>query len=228
MTTVRPSRSGIVVQLCRERLERSKAARFVDEARTGTLADRHFARYLAIEERFVQTAVRVHAYCLYREPDWGTIEKHAASIDDLLGEQLNYFERTRANYVDSAENISRAIESADGLSSYVLEVIESHGYAGAVVSMFTAETLYSEWCANSAAERPLNQLHGADEWISLHATPAFALQAAKLASMVDRLPPETNRSSRDGGASDAQLVTWFTAMLDHEDAFHASIYFDGE
>lgn len=228
MTTVCPSRSAKLIALCRERLERSKAVRFVNEARAGTLADQHFARYLAIEEGFVQTAVRVHAYSLYREPDWATVKKHAASIDELLGEQLDYFERTRANYGDSAENISRAIESSDCLSRYVLDVIESHGYAGALVSMFAAETLYSEWCATSAAERTLNQLDGVDEWIALHATPEFAHQATKLAAMVDRLPLKTNLSSRDGGASDVQLTTWFTGMLENEDAFHSAIYFDGE
>ncbi len=228
MSIVRTSRSAHLIEACREHLDRSMTARFVNEARTGTLSNEHFARYLAIEEGFVQTAVRVHAYSLYKEPDWAVVTQHAASIGDLLGEQLDYFERTRAQYGDSAINIRRAVKNSEGLSRYVLEVIESHGYAGAIVSMFAAETLYSQWCATTAAERTLNQHDGVDAWIALHATPAFAQQAAKLASMVDRLPAQINRSSRDGGASDAQLAAWFTGMLASEDTFHDSIYFDGE
>lgn len=228
MSTLGASRSKRLVDQCRGHLERSKTVRFVSEASAGDLSERHFARYLAIEEAFVQTVVRVNAYCLYREPDWATVEEHAASIAALLGEQLGYFGRMRSGYGDSAENIERAVRASGCLSRYVLELVDSQGYAGAIVSMFAAETLYSEWCAKSAGERHLDILDGADEWITLHATPAFALQAEKLAALVDRLPEETNHSSRGAGASDEQMVSWFIGMLESEDAFHGSIYFDGE
>jgi thiaminase/transcriptional activator TenA len=228
MTGKEGRRSEALVDRCRERLERSMEVRFVHEASAGTLTEPHFARYLAIEEGFVQTAVRVNAYCLYAEPDWSRVPQHGASVAALLGEQLEYFAGTRPAHADTSEAISRALANAQGLSRYVMRLIESHGYAGAVVSMFAAETLYSEWCAKAARERRLNAGDDVDAWIALHATREFRSQVEAIATLVDALPRGNTRYASGIGGSDEQLELWFSGMLESEDRFHESIYFEEE
>lgn len=113
---------------------------------------------------------------------------------------------------------------ANGLSKHVLDCIASDGYAGAIVDMFAAETLYLEWCSRAAASRTLDPEIALDAWIALHITPAFHNQVAALGVFVDRLPV----THAEGGASDEQLDALFAAMLAAEDTFHDAIYFTGE
>ena len=220
--SVKP-RSHELLARNRDILERSLNGRFITEATESSLAPQHFARYLAIEEQFVKTAVRVSAFTLFTEPNWDSVAHHAATIEDLLGEQLTYFHDVRARHNAAPADIGRAIELSSGLSTYVLGSVSSTGYAGAIVNMFAAETLYLEWCSRAAASRALNPVLDLDAWIALHVSPAFRKQVGVLGAFVEALPETT----AEGGGSDEHLDAWFTAMLGAEDNFHDAIYFDG-
>lgn len=215
--TLAPTRSRALAERMRGRLTHSLSVRFIREASDGRLTGPHFARYLAIEEEFVKTAARVNAFTLFAEPEWARVPQHAAAIRTLLVEQLDYFRATRETHSDDPENIRRALERSSSLSHHVMAVIDEYGYAGAVVCMFTAETLYSVWCTAAAGSRQLDTNDSVDAWIALHATPEFGVQADSLGQLVDRLP--TDEITND------QLDAWFTGMLDAEDDFHDSIYF---
>jgi thiaminase/transcriptional activator TenA len=216
-------RSAALVERNRGRLEQSLEGRFIREASSATLEPRHFARYLAIEERFVMTAVRVSGFTLFAEPDWASVPHHAATIETLLGEQLDYFQAVRARHGDAAADIERAVDRSNVLSDYVLGSIDAASYTGAIVNMFAAETLYLEWCTRATA-RPLSPALDADSWIALHVTPAFQNQVRALGEFVDRLPTEGST----GGASDDALDSLFVGMLSAEDEFHDAIYLTGE
>jgi thiaminase/transcriptional activator TenA len=217
-------RSHALVARNQENLEQCLAGRFIREASDDSLARRAFARYLSIEEQFVKTAVRVSAFTLFAEPEWASISHHAATIEALLGTQLDYFHETRSRHTDVPEDIARAVKQSSVLSDYVLDSISTGGYAGAIVNMFAAETLYLEWCSRAAASRVLNPEMALDAWIDLHVSPAFKEQVRTLGALVDLLPEHKT----EGGASDDQLDSWFRDMLSAEDSFHDAIYFTGE
>jgi thiaminase/transcriptional activator TenA len=195
------------------RLEQSIQQPFIVAASTGTLPAESFARYLLIEESFVKTAVRINAYALYAEPDDAAAGHHAAAINSLLGPQLQYFSTVRAQHVVVGGEQDSILKLASLLSTHVLGAIESHGYAGAVVSMFAAETLYLTWCSRARAHRELAAANDLDEWIRLHTTAEFEAQVASLQHFVDLLDEP-----------DEVLDTLFAGMLVAEDSFHSAAF----
>lgn len=207
------TRSARLLDAAAGRLEESARVRFIREASDGTLDEAALAAYLAIEERFVRTAARVAGFALWEQPDWSIARAHAATVTELVGPQLGYFADVRDRHPGDAARSERAIVASSVLSDHVLGTAREHGYAGAIVSMFAAESLYAGWCADAhAAGRSTGDLA---EWIRLHTIPDFTGQVDFLASIVDALP---------AAVSDATLLAVFTATLDAEDRFHDSIY----
>lgn len=190
-------------------LEHSIKQPFIVAATEGTLPADAFARYLLIEEAFVKTAVRVNAFALYAEPDDDAAVHHAAAITNLLGPQLRYFSAVRAQHgVAEAEHRS-ILDRAAVLGTHVLEAVQSHGYAGAVVSMFAAETLYLTWCSRASRHRNLEPASDLDSWILLHTTHEFEGQVGSLHHFIDLLDEPA-----------WVLDELYAGMLGAEDSFH--------
>jgi thiaminase/transcriptional activator TenA len=195
-------------------LQVSEQRRLMLEIADGVILDETYARYLAIEEDFVRTAVRVAAFCVWAEPDWSRVLRHADTIQVLLGEQLDYFADLRTEWIADPLTLPTVLEEASVLRRYVLDAIATGGYAAAITGMFAAETLYLSWCT-AAAANPATRSPAVQEWLDLHTARSFAGQVDLLGDLVDRLPAEI---------TDEQLDGWFTGMLGAEDVFHDSVY----
>lgn len=210
------SRAAALLQRCRLPLEESKRCTFVQQAHDGTLSDTSLARYLLVEEAFVLTASRVTGLLVWDSKTWDDIERFAASLEHLVREQREWFHVRRPAWPVVGQDAARSLERASVLSRTVLQQVRTHGRPAAVVGMFAAETLYSQWCAAAVKTRVRRQ-PDLQDWIELHVTPAFLRGLETLTADVDALPPQV---------TDAQLDQWFTTVLTAEDAFHDSTLAD--
>jgi thiaminase/transcriptional activator TenA len=186
----------------------------MQEIATGTVSTETYARYLAVEEDFVRTAVRVAGFCLWAEPVWDRAARHGDVVTALLGEQLDYFAALREEWVADGAELEAVLERASVLRRYVLDAVATGQYAAAVTGMFAAETLYLGWCTQASgvdAVRPA----AVQDWLDLHTSAQFQAQVDFLASLVDDLPESI---------TDESLDTWFTGMLYAENAFHDAVY----
>ncbi len=195
-------------------LARSGAHRLLREMSDGSVSAAAFGRYLAFEEAFVATAVRVTGYCVWAEPDWVRSRRHAETLRQLADEQLGYFAEVRRRWTIADADAADALRRAAVLSDHILAAVGDHGYPGAIAAMFAAETLYSDWCGR-AAGLPAGLAADVEEWIMLHTAPAFLDGVAFLAELVDGLADTV---------SDETLAAWARAMLYAEDAFHSAAY----
>lgn len=186
-------------------LARSAERPLIRRMADGTVTDAEYARYLAIEQRFVRTAARLLGFCVWREPDWDAAVVHARSLAGLVGEQTDYF----AARVTAPVSLPAG---ADALEVVVTAALDS-GYPAVLTCLCAAETLYSRWCLEAVRSRGGTPTGPAAEWILLHATPSFTAQATFLQSRVDEIDPTV---------PDAHLDLWFGRMLAAEDTFHDS------
>jgi thiaminase/transcriptional activator TenA len=184
------------------------------EITDGVILEQTYALYLAIEEDFVRTAVRVAAFCVWAEPRWDRVLLHASTIEALLGEQLDYFAQLRTEWAADPAVLPAVLEEASALRRYVLNAVETGGYAAAVTGMLAAETLYLGWCTVAASSR-VPRPPAVQEWLELHTSATFAAQVAFLESLVDDLPADITND---------QLDAWFTGMLGAENTFHDAAY----
>lgn len=174
----------------------------------GTLRPSVFARYLALEGRFVETAGELVDLLIDDGPDAADRSRLEALAHDLRGAQRAYFDRLAGHAAD-------VDGTADVLSTHVRGAASRHGTAVIPVCFAAAETLYARWCTE-AAETPAHRAAEIQEWIDMHASADFAAGVASWYAMVDRLP--------QGEVDDPTLDLWFTEMLTAENAFHDSAY----
>jgi thiaminase/transcriptional activator TenA len=212
--TVTLSRSAALRDRNSSALQVSAHRRLMREITDGVVSDETYARYLAIEEDFVRTAVRVAAFCVWADPAWDRVQRHADTVQVLLGEQLDYFAELRTEWVADPAALPEVLEEASVLRQYVLAAVGAGGYGAAVTGMLAAETLYLGWCTVAAAS-PAPRPPAIQDWLDLHTSASFAGQVAFLESLVDDLP---------GEISNDQLDEWFDGMLRAEDIFHDSVY----
>lgn len=207
-------RSAALVARHRDALAASADRPLIRQAVAGTVDPATYARYLAVEEDFVRAATRVQGYCAWTAPTEAAAAHHAEAVASLAREQGAHFARLRPRHpVDPAE-LPGLLDRAAPLRRRLLTTTSQHGYAGAVVSMLAAETLYLSWCRHAVQGTAFR--HAAvQEWIELHVTPGFAAQVAFLERAVDALDPAE--------VADAQLDAWFAGMLRAEDAFHDAV-----
>jgi thiaminase/transcriptional activator TenA len=207
-------RSAALVARHREALAASADRPLIREAIAGTVDPATYARYLAVEEDFVRAATRAQAHCAWAAPTEAAAAHHAEAVAALAREQTAHFARLRPGHPVDPSELPGLLDRAAGLRRRLLTTTSQHGYAGAVVSMLAAETLYLSWCRAAVAVEVFR--HAAvQEWIELHVTPGFVAQVAFLADAVDALDPAE--------VADAQLDDWFAGMLRAEDAFHDAV-----
>lgn len=208
------SRSRRLLDACAGALDRALDMRFVREVHAGSIGDRAYADYLAIEASFVETATRLHGLAIWDAPGETAMIRNARAAHALTTEQADYFRAARAAWPVPARLGPAAAREAGGLSGYALAAAREGGYAAVVTVLFAAESLYLAWCTRAHEEGRPPPGPIAD-WVALHATPAFREGVGALAAEVDGLPPSV---------PDARLTAWFEGMLDAEIAFHDAVY----
>lgn len=206
------SRSGRLLDVCAETMERALGLRFVEEVTAGTIGDAAYADYLAIEESFVETAARLHGLAVWDAPDRTALERNARAVHALTTEQADYFRVARAAWPVPAR--PDAAGRAAVLSEFALAAAREGGYPAVMTVLFAAESLYFTWCtrAHERGDAPAGPIA---DWVSLHADADFRAGVQALAAQVDALP---------AGVPDEHLTRWFTGMLEAEIAFHDAVY----
>ncbi|MCV2490839.1 TenA family protein [Geodermatophilus sp. YIM 151500] len=200
-------------------LDEACSCRFVREATDGTLSDGDFARYLLVEEAFVLTAARVLGRVVWESPTWASLLPHAASLDNLVTDQREYFAGLRDRWPLADEDAARTAERATVLSDVVLAQVATGGRPAAVTGMLAAETMYARWCTTAAGVPPdvASRRHpDLQAWIDLHTGHAFLAQVAALRDDVDAVDPADVR--------DEDLDRWFGSVLRAEVAFHDAVH----
>ncbi|WP_020496642.1 TenA family protein [Sciscionella marina] len=188
--------------------------RFVEEVSADTIPDAVFARYLVFEREFVDTAARLCGAAVREAPNARALSGHSTALHNLVTEQYDYFSKALADIGGAPEVSAAAQEQAGGLTEVVLDIADTYGYPGIVTGMYTAESLYGQWCATAA--RTPSQRGPIADWVALHTREPFLTQVRFLAAEIDALEvlPETER----------ELLGVFGHTLEAEIAFHEAAY----
>ncbi|WP_159500608.1 transcriptional regulator [Microbacterium sp. 18062] len=204
------TRSSSLLERCAAALALAADHPLLRAMSDGTVPPAVFARYLVLEEGFVDTAARLVEVVAVAETDAAAARRLAETRADLEGAQRAHLAAARAG---TASVLGAPPAAHDVLSRHTLALADAHGAPAVTVCLAAAETLYARWCAAAAARDAIRPaaLQG---WIDLHATARFAEQAAFWRSLVDRIPEDE--------VGDAELDAWFAGMLAAENAFHAA------
>lgn len=163
--------------------------RFVRELGTDTLDDAAFRRYLVQDYAFVDALTSLIGHAAGHAP---TIEARVELADFLTTvgtDENDYFRRSfdalgvpEADRTDPASTpTTRAFEDLIGRTTRA-------GYAEALAVFVPAEWVYLEW-ATTAAEGDRPDRFYLDEWIDLHAIPAFREFVGWLREQLDAVGP---------------------------------------
>ena len=193
-----------------------QAHRFVRDIEASRLPRPVFARYVAYEHGFVETAVLIFGHAMLKAPDFAARRWLCGVLYALSGEQLGYFDRVLASLGAEPSMPGPAPPAVAAFSGFMLDVAESGSYLDILVVMLAAEWMYATWCAR-AARRPISDPDVA-EWVRMHAAPEFRAQADWLRAGVDALGADTD------AAAQRRLSDLFGTALRLEVDFHAAPY----
>ena len=160
-----------------------QAHRFVRDIEADTLPRPVFARYVAYEHGFVETAVLIFGHAVLKAPDFAARRWLCGVLHALAGEQLGYFDRVFAALGAGPFEPGTAPPSVAAFGGFMLRVAESGSYLDILTVMLAAEWMYATWCGR-ASLRPISDPDVA-EWVHMHAAPEFRAQADWLRAQVD-------------------------------------------
>lgn len=193
-----------------------QAHRFVRDIEADRLPRPVFARYVAYEHGFVETAILIFGHAMLKAPDFAARRRLCGVLHALSGEQLGYFDRVFASLGMGPAEPGAAPPSVAAFGGFMLGVAETGSYLDILVVMLAAEWMYATWCGR-AARRPISDPE-IDGWVRMHATPEFRAQADWLRAGVDaggaEIDPATLR----------RLSDLFGTALCLEIDFHAAPY----
>lgn len=189
--------SDQLVSAFAEPLRRSGERRFMSDVAEGTLERAVWHNYLAAEGAFVRHVVRIYGWCLWQ-------------LDPLPPCTGAFLSSTVSSLVREQFPLLATNGRADPLVRHVEEARRAGGVAAVLACMLAAETLYENWCTRAVLVTA-SRTSAVQQWLELHAAPAFREGRLQLAAAVDEL----------GGAG---LEGWFAGMLTAEDEFHDSVY----
>jgi thiaminase/transcriptional activator TenA len=166
---------------------------FVRELGSGELADAAFRRYLVQDYTFVDALTSLVGHTAGHAP---TVEARVELGDFLTTvgtDENDYFQRSfDALDVPEADRedpdlhpVTRAFEDLLGRAARA-------GYAEALAVLVAVEWVYLEW-ATAAAEGDRPDRFYLDEWIDLHAVPAFREFVGSIRERLDAVGPELSR-----------------------------------
>ncbi|WP_254821622.1 TenA family protein [Haloglomus halophilum] len=195
--------------------------RFVTELGDDTLADAVFRRYLVQDYAFVDALTSLVGHAAGHAP---TVEARVELADFLttVGTDEDEFFRRSFDALDVPEGdrtdpdlwaVTRAFEDLLGRAARA-------GYAESLAVLVPVEWVYLEW-ATAAAEEPRPDRFYLDEWIDLHAVPAFREFVGWLREALDDVGPalsprRAQRVDRLFRRSVELEVAFFDATFQHE------------
>lgn len=190
--------------------------RFVRDIEADRLPRDVFDRYLLIEGAFVDTAIAIFALAVAKAPGIAERRWLIRVLDALANEQVAYFERVLAERGVEPRPEDLADPRVAAFREGMLGIAEEGGFEEIVAAMFAAEWMYWTWC-RSADGMAISDGHVQD-WVKLHAEPAFAAQARWLRDRLDEAGPRLPENRRAG------LVALFGRVQHLEIAFHEAAY----
>ena len=191
--------------------------RFVHELGDDTIPDAVFRRYLEQDYAFVETLTGTFGHALGEAPSMAAKARLADFLGTITNEENDYFER-------SFEALDGDPEAApDATTRAFIDLLEragrQGGYAETLAVLVPAEWMYETW-ATGIESRP--DAFYLDEWVELHANPAFVDFVAWLRAELDR--EGTTASARRRRRLDAL----FRRTVELERAFFEAPYGDGD
>jgi thiaminase/transcriptional activator TenA len=190
--------------------------RFVRELGDGTVPDAVFRRYLEQDYAFVETLTGTFGHALGEAPSMAAKARLAEFLGTITNEENDYFER-------SFEALDGDPEATpDATTRAFVDLLEragrQGGYAETLAVLVPAEWTYETWAAGVESRPDAFYL---DEWVELHANPAFVDFVAWLRAELDR----------EGAAVSARrqrrLDALFRRTVELERAFFEAPYGDG-
>ncbi|MFB6255483.1 MAG: TenA family protein [Haloplanus sp.] len=155
--------------------------RFVRELGDGTVDDAVFRLYLEQDYAFVETLTGTFGHALGEAPSMAAKARLAEFLGTITNEENDYFERSFA----ALDGDSTA--EPDATTRAFIDLLEragrQGGYAETLAVLVPAEWVYETW-ATGIESRP--DAFYLDEWVELHANPAFVDFVAWLRRELDR------------------------------------------
>ena len=190
--------------------------RFVRELGDGTIPDPVFRRYLEQDYAFVETLTGTFGHALGEAPSMAAKARLAEFLGTITNEENDYFER-------SFEALDGDPEATPGATTRAfVDLLEragrQGGYAETLAVLAPAEWTYETWAAGVESRPDAFYL---DEWVELHANPAFVDFVAWLRAELDR--EGTAVSAR----RQRRLDALFRRTVELERAFFEAPYGDG-
>ncbi|MFB6152341.1 MAG: TenA family protein [Haloarculaceae archaeon] len=148
--------------------------RFTEELGTGELDDDVFRRYLVMDYRFVETLTSVIGYAAGQAPTVEAKVELARFLETAGTDETDYFERS-FDALDVPEDERGGPPERDVVRRFddlLRRASHEGGYAETLGVFVPAEWVYLSW-ASRAAEGDRPGRFYLDEWIDLHAVPAF-------------------------------------------------------
>ncbi|MDX5362455.1 MAG: TenA family protein [Alphaproteobacteria bacterium] len=178
--------TDLLVRLAQPHWDAACGHRFTRELGADTLSADVFARYAVQDHLFVTDLASVLGHLIARAPDMAAKHRFAAFAAMLTSEENDFFLRTFDQLgIDRAEAARTPVhEVTRGFAGLMLAAAE-RSYAQGLACLLCAEWCYLTWGVREAAEaRPRRPW--AQEWIDLHAVPAFRSFVEGLRAEMDR------------------------------------------
>lgn len=173
------------------------AHRFTRELGAGTLDGDVFARYVVQDCAVVGDLTAAFAVALADAPSTDARRRYVEFLDTLTDAENDFFERAF-----DAHNISKQDRGGPNLAEptaafrdLLARARYEGGYAETLAVLVPAEWIYLTWATREATDRPADPLY--DEWIELHAAPAFETFVDFLRSELDRVGSSLSPSRRE-------------------------------
>jgi len=193
--------------------------RFTRELHAGTIDDAVFRRYLLQDYAFLETLVGVFGHAVGDAPTMAAKSRLTDFLGTLTAAENDYFERSfealdvpEADYTDPA-----LAEPTAAFRDLLLRAAHEGDYAETLAVLVPAEWVYLTWATEGGdGDRP--DRFYLDEWIDLHAIPAFD-------SLVGWLRAELDREvAAAGERRQARLAELFCRTVELEVAFFDAAY----
>jgi thiaminase/transcriptional activator TenA len=195
--------------------------RFVRELHADSVDDVVFRRYLLQDYAFVETLVGAVGHAVGDAPTMAAKSRLTDFLGTLTSDEDDYFERSfdalgvsEADYADPA-----LTETTAAFRDLLLRASREGGYAETLAVLVPAEWVYLVWATDEelAGETRPERFY-LDEWIDLHAVPAFESFVGWLRTELDREGAAASERRQ------ARLGELFTRTVELEAAFFESAY----
>jgi len=193
--------------------------RFTKELATDTIDDDVFRNYLVADYRFVETLTSTIAYAAAQAPGVEERVRLAEFLTTVGTDETDYFERS-FDALDVPESERGGLPSspvAREFDDLLRRASQEGGYAESLAVFVPAEWVYLTWATRAAeGERP--DRFYLDEWIDLHAVPAFESFVDWLRGQLDAVGPALSP------ARQREVARLFERTVELEVAFFDAAY----